>query len=181
MAGAPFSSASILPISYAYISMMGSQGLLEASQHAILNANYMARRLENHYPVLFTGPNGTCAHEFILDLRPIKAETGIDVEDVAKRLIDYGFHAPTMSWPVTGTLMVEPTESESKEELDRFCDAMISIRKEIAMVESGELDAVNNPLKNAPHTQAVVMADEWKYPYTREMAAYPISYLKEMV
>merc|ERR1711937_1034971 len=179
MAGAPFSSASILPISYAYISMMGSQGLLEASQHAILNANYMARRLENHYPVLFTGPNGTCAHEFILDLRPIKAETGIDVEDVAKRLIDYGFHAPTMSWPVTGTLMVEPTESESKEELDRFCDAMISIRKEIAMIESGELDIENNPLKNAPHTMDMAISEKWEYPYSREMACYPISYLKD--
>merc|ERR1711985_98092 len=179
MAGAPFSSASILPISYAYISMMGSQGLLEASQHAILNANYMARRLENHYPVLFTGPNGTCAHEFILDLRPIKAETGIEAEDIAKRLIDYGYHAPTMSWPVTGTLMVEPTESESKEELDRFCDAMISIRKEIAMIESLQLDPEDNPLKNAPHTQEVVMAESWDHKYSREMAAMPISYLKD--
>merc|ERR1712087_52551 len=160
---------------------MGSKGLTEASKRAILNANYMANRLDGHYKILFTGKNGTCAHEFIMDLRPFKDSVGIEAEDIAKRLIDYGYHAPTMSWPVAGTLMVEPTESESKEELDRFCDAMISIRKEIAMVESGQLDPVNNPLKNAPHTQAVVMADEWKYPYTREMAAYPISYLKEMV
>ena len=179
MAGAPFSSASILPISYAYISMMGSQGLLEASQHAILNANYMARRLENHYPVLFTGPNGTCAHEFILDLRPIKAETGIDVEDVAKRLIDYGFHAPTMSWPVTGTLMVEPTESESKEELDRFCDAMISIRAEIQEVADGRQTLENNILVNAPHTNEALLAKDWDKPYSRERAAYPAPWLRE--
>jgi glycine dehydrogenase len=180
MAGAPFSSASILPISYAYISMMGSQGLLEASQHAILNANYMARRLENHYPVLFTGPNGTCAHEFILDLRPLKAETGIDVEDVAKRLIDYGFHAPTMSWPVAGTLMVEPTESESKEELDRFCDALISIRSEIQEVADGRMTLEDNILVNAPHTQEALLKKDWNKPYSRERAAYPAPWLREL-
>lgn len=181
MAAAPHGSSLILAISYAYMVMMGGEGLTRASEHAILNANYMAARLSDDFEILYRGEGGTVAHEFILDVRPFKDSANIEAEDIAKRLIDYGYHAPTMSWPVTGTLMVEPTESESKEELDRFCDAMISIRKEIAMVESGELDAVNNPLKNAPHTQAVVMADEWKYPYTREMAAYPISYLKEMV
>lgn len=180
MAAAPYSSASILPISYAYISMMGSEGLLDASKHAILNANYMARRLENHYPVLFTGPNGTCAHEFILDLRPLKAESGIDVEDVAKRLIDYGFHAPTMSWPVAGTLMVEPTESESKDELDRFCDALISIRAEIQEVIDGTMPKEDNILINAPHTNEVLLQEKWDKPYARERAAYPAPWLKEL-
>merc|ERR1711937_695083 len=159
------SSSLILAISYAYLVMMGSRGLTRASEHAILNANYMASRLKDDFEILFKGENGTCAHEFILDVRPFKDSVNIEAEDIAKRLIDYGYHAPTMSWPVTGTLMVEPTESESKEELDRFCDAMISIRKEIAMIESGELDIENNPLKNAPHT--------------RDMACYPISYLKD--
>merc|ERR1719183_2683246 len=151
MAAAPYGSSLILPISYAYISMMGSQGLKEASQMAILNANYMSKRLESHYPVLFRGKNGTCAHEFIIDIRPISAATGIESEDIAKRLIDYGFHAPTMSWPVAGTLMIEPTESESKAELDRFCDALICIRDEIRQIENGSADKDNNVLKHAPH------------------------------
>lgn len=179
MAAAPHGSSLILAISYAYLVMMGSKGLTKASEHAILNANYMASRLADDFDILFKGENGTVAHEFILDVRPFKDSANIEAEDIAKRLIDYGYHAPTMSWPVTGTLMVEPTESESKEELDRFCDAMISIRKEIEMVENGQLDMENNPLKNAPHTQEIVMADKWEYPYSREMAAYPISYLKD--
>mmetsp|Transcript_12351 Transcript_12351/g.34364 ORF Transcript_12351/g.34364 Transcript_12351/m.34364 type:complete len:810 (-) Transcript_12351:60-2489(-) len=179
MAAAPHGSSLILAISYAYLVMMGSKGLTKASVHAILNANYMASRLSEDYEILYKGENGTVAHEFILDVRPFKDSANIEAEDIAKRLIDYGYHAPTMSWPVTGTLMVEPTESESKDELDRFCDAMIAIRKEIAMVESGQLDPVNNPLKNAPHTQDVVMAEKWEHPYSREMAAFPIGYLKD--
>jgi glycine dehydrogenase len=179
MAAAPHGSSLILAISYAYLVLMGSRGLTRASEHAILNANYMATRLSQDYEILFRGENGTVAHEFILDVRPFKDSVNIEAEDIAKRLIDYGYHAPTMSWPVTGTLMVEPTESESKEELDRFVDAMISIRKEIAMIESGELDPVNNPLKNAPHTMDMAIAEKWEYPYSREMACYPISYLKE--
>jgi glycine dehydrogenase len=178
MAAAPFGSSLILPISYAYISMMGSQGLTRASKLAILNANYMARRLEDHFPVLFRGPAGTCAHEFILDLRPLTDATGIEAEDVAKRLIDYGYHAPTMSWPVAGTLMVEPTESESREELDRFCDAMISIRREIAEVEGGRADRENNVLKHAPHAPGVVLSEAWARPYTREAAAFPAPWVR---
>jgi glycine dehydrogenase len=178
MAAAPHGSSLILPISYAYISMMGSAGLTRASKLAILSANYMARRLEKHYPVLFRGPAGTCAHEFILDLRPITDATGVEAEDVAKRLMDYGYHAPTMSWPVAGTLMIEPTESESKAELDRFCDAMIAIRGEIAEVESGAADAENNILKHAPHAPEVVLADEWQRPYSRERAAYPAPWVR---
>lgn len=179
MAAAPHGSSLILAISYAYLVMMGSKGLTKASEHAILNANYMAKRLSDDFEILYTGEGGTCAHEFILDVRPFKDSANIEAEDIAKRLIDYGYHAPTMSWPVTGTLMVEPTESESKEELDRFCDAMIAIRKEIAMVESGEFDAENNPLKNAPHTMEMALAEKWEYPYSKETAAYPISYLKD--
>jgi len=179
MAAAPHGSSLILAISYGYMVMMGGKGLTKASEHAILNANYMASRLSEDYEILFKGENGTVAHEFILDVRPFKNSVNIEAEDIAKRLIDYGYHAPTMSWPVTGTLMVEPTESESKEELDRFCDAMISIRKEIAMIESGQLDPEDNPLKNAPHTQEVVMAESWDHKYSREMAAMPISYLKD--
>merc|ERR1712151_606201 len=179
MAAAPHGSSLILAISYGYMVMTGGKGLTKASEHAILNANYMASRLADDFDILFKGENGTVAHEFILDVRPFKDSANIEAEDIAKRLIDYGYHAPTMSWPVTGTLMVEPTESESKEELDRFCDAMIAIRKEIAMVESGQLDPVNNPLKNAPHTQDVVMAEKWEHPYSREMAAFPIGYLKD--
>lgn len=178
VASAPWGSASILPISWAYIAMMGRDGLERATQVAILNANYMAKRLEGHYPVLYTGKNGMVAHECIVDTRPFKS-AGVEVEDIAKRLMDYGFHAPTMSWPVAGTLMIEPTESESKEELDRFCDAMIQIRKEIAAIESGELDAEDNPLKNAPHTAADVIG-EWPHPYDRETAVYPLPWVKQM-
>ena len=178
VAAAPFGSAAILPISYAYIALMGSKALANASKLAILNANYMAKRLENHYPVLFRGPAGTCAHEFIIDLRPVKASAGIEAEDVAKRLIDYGYHAPTMSWPVSGTLMIEPTESESKAELDRFCDAMIAIRDEIRLVESGKLPKDNNMLKHAPHPASVVLAEKWDRPYSRETAAFPAPWVK---
>ncbi|MCU1715725.1 aminomethyl-transferring glycine dehydrogenase [Pseudomonas sp. 5P_3.1_Bac2] len=176
VSAAPFGSASILPITWMYISMMGGEGLKRASQMAILNANYIARRLEEHYPVLYSGSNGLVAHECILDIRPIKDTSGISVDDVAKRLIDFGFHAPTMSFPVAGTLMIEPTESESKEELDRFCDAMIAIRNEIRAVESGALDATDNPLKNAPHT-ALELTGEWTHPYSREQAVYPVASL----
>jgi len=175
---APFGSASILPITWMYIRMMGGAGLKRASQMAILNANYIARRLEEHYPVLYTGSNGLVAHECILDLRPLKDSSGISVDDVAKRLIDFGFHAPTMSFPVAGTLMIEPTESESKEELDRFCEAMIRIREEIRAVENGSLDKDDNPLKNAPHTAAEI-AGEWSHPYSREQAVYPLATLVE--
>lgn len=173
---APFGSASILPITWMYISMMGGEGLKRASQLAILNANYISRRLEEHYPVLYTGSSGLVAHECILDLRPLKETSGISVDDVAKRLIDFGFHAPTMSFPVAGTLMIEPTESESREELDRFCDAMIKIREEIRAVESGVLDKEDNPLKNAPHTAAEIVG-EWTHPYSREQAVYPVESL----
>ncbi|MDP4782779.1 MAG: beta-eliminating lyase-related protein, partial [Gammaproteobacteria bacterium] len=173
VSAAPWGSASILPISWMYIAMMGGEGLLKATQVAILGANYIAQRLEGHYPVLYTGRNGRVAHECIIDLRPLKASSGISEEDVAKRLMDFGFHAPTMSFPVAGTLMIEPTESESKVELDRFIDAMIEIRREIAQVESGELDAEDNPLKNAPHTLADIMDDEWTRGYSKRQGAYP--------
>lgn len=178
ISAAPWGSALILPISYTYISMMGSKGLTEASKIAILNANYMAKRLEKHYPVLFRGVNGTVAHEFIVDLRGFKNTAGIEPEDVAKRLIDYGFHGPTMSWPVPGTLMIEPTESESKAELDRFCDALISIREEIAQIEKGNADVHNNVLKGAPHPPSMLMADAWTKPYSREYAAFPAPWLR---
>ena len=173
VSAAPYGSALILPISYAYIAMMGSKGLANASKRAILNANYMAKRLEDYYPVLFTGKNNTCAHEFILDMRPIKDATGVEVADIAKRLMDYGFHSPTMSWPVAGTLMIEPTESESKAELDRFCDALISIRGEIREIEEGKVDRENNVLKHAPHTAQVVTGKEWNRPYARDLGAFP--------
>ncbi len=179
VSAAPFGSASILPISWMYMDMMGADGLTAASEVAILNANYVARRLAPHYPVLYSGPGGLVAHECILDLRPLKESSGIGVEDVAKRLIDYGFHAPTMSFPVAGTLMVEPTESESLAELDRFCDAMVAIRAEIRAVEEGRWDRADNPLVNAPHTAAMVVAAEWKHAYTREVAAYPVPELRE--
>jgi glycine dehydrogenase len=175
---APFGSASILPITWMYIRMMGGEGLKRASQVAILNANYIARRLEQHYPVLYAGSNGLVAHECILDVRPLKETSGISVDDVAKRLIDYGFHAPTMSFPVAGTLMIEPTESESMEELDRFCNAMIQIREEIRAVEEGHMDRDDNPLKNAPHTAAEMVA-EWTHGYSREQAVYPLPTLLE--
>lgn len=178
IAAAPWGSALILPISYTYIAMMGSKGLTEASKIAILNANYMAKHLEKHYPILFRGVNGTVAHEFIVDLRGLKNTAGIEPEDVAKRLMDYGFHGPTMSWPVPGTLMIEPTESESKEELDRYCDALISIREEIAQIENGKADIHNNVLKGAPHPPSLLMGDTWTKPYSREYAAYPASWLR---
>ncbi|KAF4375690.1 hypothetical protein F8388_014412 [Cannabis sativa] len=178
ISAAPWGSALILPISYTYIAMMGSKGLTDASKIAILNANYMAKRLENYYPVLFRGVNGTCAHEFIIDLRGFKNTAGIEPEDVAKRLMDYGFHAPTMSWPVPGTLMIEPTESESKAELDRFCDTLISIREEIAQIENGKADLHNNVLKGAPHPPSLLMGDTWTKPYTREYAAFPAPWLR---
>ncbi len=179
VASAPYGSASILPISWAYISMMGRQGLRRATEVAILNANYIAKRLEGHYPILYKGQGGRVAHECIIDLRPLEADSGIKVEDVAKRLIDYGFHAPTMSWPVPGTLMIEPTESESKPELDRFCEAMISIRQEIKDIAAGKLDRENNPLKRSPHTMFEVTSDTWDRPYTRERAAFPLPWVKE--
>eukprot|EP00803_Ostreobium_quekettii_P004519 evm.model.scf_305.9 EVM.evm.TU.scf_305.9 scf_305:58346-68084(-) len=178
VSAAPFGSSLILPISYAYISMMGSKGLTEASKLAILNANYMACRLSSHYPILFKGKNGTCAHEFMIDVRPLKASAGIEESDIAKRLIDYGFHSPTMSWPVAGTLMIEPTESESKAELDRFCTAMIAIRGEIQEIIDGKADKENNLMKNAPHPAHVVLSDSWNYPYPRERAAYPADWVR---
>ncbi len=178
VSAAPWGSASILPISFAYIAMMGEAGLRRATEVAILNANYIAHRLGTHYPVLYTGQNGRVAHELILDCRGFKKTAGIEGEDVAKRLMDYGFHAPTMSFPVPGTLMIEPTESESKAELDRFCEAMIAIRAEIAAIESGTMDRANNPLKNAPHTAAEVTGTEWNHPYPREQAAYPAPWLR---
>ncbi|MBO6541151.1 MAG: aminomethyl-transferring glycine dehydrogenase [Rhizobiaceae bacterium] len=173
VAAAPFGSASILPITWMYIRMMGADGLKHATEMAILSANYVAERLKSHYPVLYQGRNNRVAHECILDTRVLKDSAGITVEDIAKRLIDYGFHAPTMSWPVAGTLMVEPTESEPKEELDRFCDAMIAIADEAAKVASGEWPADDNPLRNAPHTAADALADDWSHPYSRQVAAYP--------
>jgi glycine dehydrogenase len=179
VSAAPYGSAAILPISWMYIAMMGAAGLTAATESAILAANYVAKRLAPHYPVLYSGAGGLVAHECILDLRPLKETSGISVDDVAKRLIDYGFHAPTMSFPVPGTLMVEPTESESKEELDRFIDAMITIRDEIRAVEDGRSDREDNPLKHAPHTAAVVVADGWSHAYSRETAAYPLTSLME--
>jgi len=178
VSSAPYGSASILPISWAYIALMGGEGLALATKVAILNANYIAHRLKEHYPILYTGSSGNVAHECILDIRPIKEASGISEEDIAKRLIDYGFHAPTMSFPVAGTLMVEPTESESLAELDRFCDALIAIRAEIHAVQNGVLDAADNPLTNAPHTLADVAANTWAHPYEREQAAFPVASLR---
>jgi len=179
VSAAPYGSASILPISWMYIAMMGAEGLTAATETAILNANYIARRLAPHFPVLYSGHDGLVAHECIIDLRPLQDVTGITNEDVAKRLMDFGFHAPTMSFPVPGTLMIEPTESESKAEMDRFIDAMIAIRGEIAKVESGEFDKLNNPLKFAPHTAEVLTADVWDRKYSREVAAYPVPSLRK--
>ena len=179
VSAAPWGSPSILPISYAYIAMMGPAGLTQATKVAILNANYIATRLEPYFPVLYRGANGRVAHECIVDLRPLRDTSGIPVDDVAKRLMDYGFHAPTMSFPVPGTLMIEPTESESKEELDRFCEAMIAIRHEIDAVVAGEFDAEDSPLHNAPHTALAVTADEWSHTYSREVAAFPAPWVKE--
>jgi glycine dehydrogenase len=179
VSSAPWGSASILPISWVYIHLMGSEGLTHASEVAILNANYVAGRLEAHYPVLFRGRRGRVAHECILDLRPLKRTAGIEVEDVAKRLIDYGFHAPTISFPVAGTMMVEPTESEPKGELDRFCDALIAIRSEIREIEDGSASREDNLLKNAPHTAEVLTASEWLHPYPRDRAAFPTAWTRE--
>jgi glycine dehydrogenase len=179
ISSAPFGSASILPISWMYIAMMGAHGLKTATEVAILSANYLAKKLSSFYPILYTGQNGLVAHECILDIRPIQKSSGITNEDIAKRLIDYGFHAPTMSFPVSGTLMLEPTESESKAELDRFIEAMVSIREEIDKVISGEFDAMDNPLKNAPHTSRMLSSDIWKHSYSRQVAGFPVSRLHQ--
>ena len=179
VSAAPWGSAGILPISWAYIALMGADGLRKATEAAILGANYMAKRLNDHFPVLYTGENGMVAHECIIDLRPIKDQTGVTVDDVAKRLIDYGFHAPTMSFPVAGTLMIEPTESESKHELDRFCDAMLAIRAEIAEIESGKLSHEDSPLAHAPHTAEDLVTADWNRAYSREAAVYPVESLRE--
>jgi glycine dehydrogenase len=179
ISAAPFGSASILPISWMYVAMMGAAGLAKATETAIVSANYVAKKLENFYPVLYKGNKGLVAHECILDLRPQQKESGISNEDVAKRLMDFGFHAPTMSFPVPGTLMIEPTESESKFELDRFIEAMVAIAEEIKKVSNGSFDKENNPLKNAPHTAEVILANEWNRPYTREEAAYPVGRLRK--
>jgi len=173
VSAAPWGSPSILPISWAYIYMLGPDGMLDATRVAILNANYVARRLAGHYALLYSGQSGLVAHECIIDTREFKAAAGVDVEDIAKRLIDYGFHPPTVSFPVPGTLMIEPTESESKEELDRFCDAMIAIRDEIREIEMGTADRESNLLRNAPHTMAMVASDSWDLPYSRERAGFP--------
>jgi glycine dehydrogenase len=173
VSAAPWGSPSILPISWAYIAMMGAQGLRRATLVAILAANYVAHRLREHYPVLYTGKNGFVAHECIIDLRPLKHATGISVDDIAKRLADFGFHAPTMSFPVPDTLMIEPTESENKRELDRFCEAMIAIREEIAAIERGEADREDNPLRQAPHTHRLLIAERWERPYSKAQAFFP--------
>jgi glycine dehydrogenase len=179
VSAAPYGSPSILTISWVYIALMGAAGLEKATQVAILSANYIAKRLEGHYPILYRGKNGRCAHECILDCRDFEKSANVKVEDIAKRLMDYGFHAPTMSWPVPGTLMIEPTESEPKSELDRFCDAMIGIREEIRAVEEGRMDRADNPLKHAPHTAAAVTADEWPHAYPRTQAAWPVEAVRE--
>jgi glycine dehydrogenase len=179
VSAANFGSAGVLPISWAYIALMGASGLRRAADIAILGANYIAARLASHYPVLYSGRSGRVAHECILDLRAITKASGVTAEDVAKRLIDFGFHAPTMSFPVAGTLMVEPTESENLAELDRFVEAMIAIRAEIRAIEEGRMDREDNPLKNAPHIAAICLAAEWRHPYSREQAAYPVPALKD--
>jgi glycine dehydrogenase len=158
--------------------MLGAQGVTDATRYAILNANYMKSRLEKYYKILYSGKNNTCAHEFIVDLRPFKTSAGVEAEDVAKRLMDYGFHAPTLSFPVPGTIMIEPTESEDKAELDRFCDALIGIYHEIKNIEEGKSDKADNALKNSPHTQHVICADEWRHAYSRESAAFPLAYIR---
>ncbi len=179
VSAAPYGSPSILPIPWMYIAMMGGDGLTYATEIAILNANYMATRLAGHYDILYTNANGRCAHEFIVDCREFDKAAGVKIDDIAKRLMDFGFHAPTMSWPVPGTLMIEPTESESQEELDRFCDAMIAIREEIRAIEEGRLDREDNPLKHAPHALVAVTADEWTHAYSREQAAWPVAWLRQ--
>jgi glycine dehydrogenase len=178
VAAAPFGSSNVILISYAYIKMMGEQGLTNATMAAILNANYIKAKLEPHFKVLYSGSKGRVAHELIFDMREFKNSAHIEVEDIAKRLMDYGYHAPTVSFPVAGTLMVEPTESESKTEMDKFCDALIHIKEEIKEIENGEVDQKNNVLKNAPHTAQMVISDNWNYPYSREKAAYPASWTK---
>jgi glycine dehydrogenase len=178
VSAAPFGSASILLISYAYIKLLGSKGIKKSTEIAILNANYMKSRLENDFKILYTGKNGTCAHEFIVDLRPFKQTASVEAEDVAKRLMDYNFHAPTMSFPVAGPIMIEPTESEDKAELDRFCDALLSIKNEITEIETGKLDKLDNPLKNAPHTLSEIVNTNWNHSYSREEAAFPLYYIK---
>ena len=179
VSAAPYGSASILPISWAYIRMMGERGLTDATKIAILNANYMAKKLEAHFPIVYRGENGLVAHEFIIDFRQWKERANVEVEDVAKRLMDYGFHAPTMSWPVPGTMMIEPTESESRQELDRLCDALISIKSEMERIESGEWPNDDNPLKNAPHTSLRIVSENWNHPYGREIAAFPAPWVRE--
>ena len=178
VSAAPWGSASILPISWVYIAAMGAEGLTQATCYAILNANYIARRLDPHFPIVYKGPNGYIAHECIIDIRGITKDTGVTGEDIAKRLIDYGFHAPTMSWPVAGTLMVEPTESESKAELDRFVDALRAIRAEIAAVESGEVPIESSALRNAPHTAGDLLRTEWARPYSRDQGAFPLPWVR---
>jgi glycine dehydrogenase len=178
VSAAPVGSASILAISYAYIAMMGGKGLTTATEIAILNANYIKARLEKEFSILYTGTQGRSAHEMIVDCRPFKLSAGVEAEDIAKRLMDYGFHAPTLSFPVAGTLMIEPTESENKDELDRFCDALLSIRAEIREIEEGKADKASNVLKHAPHTQSVVLLGEWNRPYSREKAVFPLPYVK---
>lgn len=179
VSAAPYGSASILLISYAYIRMLGRDGVRKATEYAILNANYMLTRLKEQFDILYTNHHGACAHEFIVDLRPFKKSAEVEAVDIAKRLMDYGFHAPTMSFPVAGTIMIEPTESEDKTELDKFCDALLSIRREIVLIEENKIDRKDNPLKNAPHTQFIVCSDEWKKPYSREIAAFPLDYVRE--
>ncbi|MBS1589072.1 MAG: aminotransferase class V-fold PLP-dependent enzyme, partial [Bacteroidetes bacterium] len=179
VSAAPYGSASILLISYAYIRMLGADGLKSATEYAILNANYMLARLKDQFDILYTNHHGACAHEFIVDLRPFKKSAEVEAEDVAKRLMDYGFHAPTMSFPVPGTIMIEPTESEDKAELDRFCDALIQIKNEIVAIETGKADRKDNPLKNAPHTQYEAVSEQWDHAYSREEAAFPLAYVRQ--
>jgi glycine dehydrogenase len=179
VSAAPWGSAGILPISWMYITLMGAEGLKQATEVAVLNANYVAKRLSAGYDILYSGEGGRVAHECIVDTRPIAEEAGISVDDIAKRLIDYGFHAPTMSWPVPGTLMVEPTESESKAELDRFCDAMLAIREEARQVADGVWPKDDNPLVNAPHTMLHVAGSQWSHPYSRELAAFPTAHQRQ--
>jgi glycine dehydrogenase len=179
VSAAPYGSPSILTISYVYIGLMGAAGLKKATQVAILNANYMAKRLSEHFDILYTDASGYVAHEFIVDCRAFEKTSGVKIDDIAKRLMDYGFHGPTMSWPVPGTLMIEPTESESKDELDRLCDALIAIREEIAAIESGEMDREDNPLRNSPHTVHEIGRDDWTHPYSRQQAAWPKSWLRD--
>lgn len=179
VASAPWGSANILIISYAYIKMLGAEGLKAVSETAILNANYLKSKLENHFSVLYQGKNGRVGHEFILTMSNFKEKIGIEVDDIAKRLMDYGFHAPTVSFPVHDTMMIEPTESEPKAELDRFIDAMVAIRKEMQDIEDNKLDKIDNPLKNAPHTSLAVTSDSWNHKYSREQAAFPVPSLKK--